>query len=198
MPRSKRTKKTTTKKTRNEVRTLVPTRVDDRGRQLQRSTRLNNIFDSFRRDVEDVMNPWSSMLDWRFPREFGMLRPYRTKEDEGVLSRTPLVDMVDKGDRYHLRLEVPGIDKDKIQLNATEDSIEISGEQSEEEHGEDKGRNYIYNERSYSSFYRSIPTPEEVIPSKISAKMRNGILQVDIPKREPSRPAGRGTRIQIK
>ena len=137
MPRSKRTK-TRSKKTRDEVRTLVPTRVDDRGRQIQRSTRLNNIFDSFRRDIEGVMNPWSSMLDWRFPREFGMLRPYGTEEDEGILSRTPLVDMVDKGDRYLLRLEVPGIDKDKIQLNATEDSIEVSGEQSEEERGEDR------------------------------------------------------------
>src|SRR5215472_6642314 len=166
-PRSKRTKKTTTKKTRDKVRTLVPTRVDDRGRQLQRSTRLNNIFDSFRREIEDAVNPWSSMSDWdvKMPtREFGMLRPYRTEEDEGVLSRTPIVDMVDKGDRYHLRLEIPGIDKEKIQLKATEDSVEISGEQSEEERGQDKRHNYIYNERSYNLFYRNIPTPEEIIP----------------------------------
>jgi len=48
------------------------------------------------------------MFDWRFPREIGMLRPYAT-EEEGTLSRMPLVDMVDKGDRYHLRLEIPGI-----------------------------------------------------------------------------------------
>ena len=82
-----------------------------------------------------------------------MLRPYAI-EEEGTLSRTPLVDMVDRGDRYNLRLEVPGIDKDKIQLNATEDSIEISGEQSEEGSTENKGNNYIYNERSYKSFYR--------------------------------------------
>jgi len=82
-------------------------------------------------------------------------------------------------------------------LNATEDCVEISGEQSEEEHGEDKGRNYIYNERSYNSFYRSIPTLEEIIPSKISAKMQNGILQVEIPKKELSRPAGGSTRINI-
>jgi HSP20 family protein len=102
-----------------------------------------------------------------------------------------------KGDRYHLRLEIPGIDKDKIQLNATEDSIEISGEQSEEERGQDKGRNYIYNESSYNSFYHSIATPEEIIPSKISAKMQNGILQLEIPKKEPSRPAGGSTSIQI-
>ena len=105
--------------------------------------------------------------------------------------------MVDKGDRYHLRLEIPGIDKDKIRLHATKDFIEISAEQSEEESRQDKGRNYIYNERSYNSFYRSIPTPEEIIPSKISAKMQNGILQVELPKKEPTRPVGRSTRIQI-
>jgi HSP20 family molecular chaperone IbpA len=99
-------------------------------------------------------------------REMGMLRPY-AMEEEGTLSRTPLVDMVDRGDRYNLRLEIPGIDKDKIQLNATEDAIEISGEQSEEESNEDKVHNYIYNERSYRSFYRSIPIPEEILPSKI-------------------------------
>jgi HSP20 family protein len=73
--------------------------------------------------------------------------------------------MADRGDRYILPLEVPGIDKDNIQLNATEDAIEISGEQSEEESNEDRGHNYIYNERSYKSFYRSIPIPEEILPS---------------------------------
>jgi HSP20 family protein len=108
-----------------------------------------------------------------------LLRPYDT-EEPGTIARTPLIDMRDKGDRYNLRLEIPGIDKDKIRLNATEDSIEISGEQSEE--AEDTGRNYIYNERSYKSFYRTIPIPEEIIPSRIMAKMSNGVLQIDIPK----------------
>ena len=132
-----RAKKSKIKKKRDEVRTLVPIRVADRGRHEQRSMRLNDVFDNFRREIEGAMNPWSSMFDWRFPRETGMLRPYAT-EEEGTLSRAPLVDMVDKGDRYLLRMEIPGIDKDKIQLNAKVDTIEISGEQSEEERGEDR------------------------------------------------------------
>jgi HSP20 family molecular chaperone IbpA len=126
----------------------------------------------------------------RFPRPYAM-------EEEGTISRTPLVDMVDKGDRYNLRLEIPGIDKDKIQLNATEDAIEISGEQSEEESDENKGHNYIYNERSYKSFYRSIPLPEEILPSKITARVNNGILQIEMPKKAPSRSSGGSTRIEI-
>ena len=107
------------------------------------------------------------------------------------------MDMVDRGDKYNLLLEIPGIDKDKIQLSATDDSIEISGEQSEEENTEDKGQNYIYNERSYKSFYRSIPIPEEILPSKITAKMNNGILQIEIPKKDPTRRSGRSTSIEI-
>jgi HSP20 family protein len=193
MPRSKKSK---AKRSREKIRTLVPSRVDDRGRHEQRSMRLNDVFDNFRREIEGATNPWSSMLDRRFPREIGLLRPY-AMEEEGTLSRTPLVDMVDIGDRYSLRLEVPGIYKDNIQLHATEDAIEISGEQSEDESNEDKGHNYIYNERSYKSFYRSIPIPEEILPSKITARMNNGILQIEIPKKAPSRHAGGSTRIEI-
>ena len=63
-------------------------------------------------------------------------------------------------EQFNVRLEVPGIDKDKIQLIATDDSIEIL-ENDREESTEDEGHNYIYNERSYKSFYRSIPIPEK-------------------------------------
>ena len=178
----------------DKVRTITPTRVDDRGRYEQQSSRLNDLLDDFRRDIEDVMNPWSSMLRWRFPRERRLLKPYET-EELGTIARTPLIDMRDKGDRYNLRLEIPGIDKDKIRLNVTDDSIEVSGEQPAE--AEDTAQNYIYNERSYKSFYRSIPIPEEIIPSKITAKISNGILQVDIPKKAPISTAGQGTRIKI-
>ena len=158
--------------------------------------RLNSLFDEFRRDVEGIMNPWSSSLEWRLPREFSMMRPELMKE-EGVISRTPLVDMIDKGDRYFLRLELPGIEKDKIHLAATDDSIEISAEQSEEETDEDKSHNYIYNERSYRSFYRSVPIPEEILSSKITAKMQNGILQIEIPKKNSTRPLGESKRIVV-
>jgi hypothetical protein len=66
MPRSKRSK---AKRSREKIRTLVPTRVDDRGRHEQRSMRLNDAFDNFRREIEGATNPWSSMLDLRFPAQ---------------------------------------------------------------------------------------------------------------------------------
>jgi hypothetical protein len=57
MPRSKRSK---TKGSRDEVRTIVPTRVDDRGRHEQRSMRLNDVFGNFKREIEGATNPWSA------------------------------------------------------------------------------------------------------------------------------------------
>jgi HSP20 family protein len=138
-----------------------------------------------------VFNAWSAILE----RNRDVKTVCYGRRGNNI--KNPLVDMVDRGGRYNLRLEIPGIDKDKIQLIATDDSIEISGEQSEEESTEDTGHNYIYNERSYKSFYRSIPIPEEILPSKITARMNNGILQVNVPKNAPSRPAGGSTRIEI-
>ncbi len=61
-------------------------------------------------------------------------------------------DMVDKEDSYELKVEVPGIEKERMKVIATNDSVEISGEQTTEEGSEDKRTRYVYNERSYSTF----------------------------------------------
>jgi HSP20 family protein len=162
--------------------------------------RMDNIFDTFRNSIEDMMmTPWSyssgspsSLFDWRFPSSF------RSAGDlETITTRAPVFDMVDKGDKYELQAELPGIDKDKINIDATKDSIEISAEQSEEERTQDKRKRYVYNERSYTSFYRNIPFPEEIISSKVSARMSNGILRIDIPKKNPTKVEEEATRVKI-
>ena len=165
-------------------------------RSLQ-TRRMDDIFDSFRTDIEDMMMPWSSsssLWDWRFP-------PLSTTEENNDQSmvRMPIFDMVDKEDRYELRVEVPGIEKEKVKVKATKDSLEISGEQSKEEESEDKRKRFVYNERSYNSFYRKIPVPEEIISSKVRAKMSNGVLQIELPKKNPRKLEEEvGTTVQIK
>ena len=143
------------------------------------------------------MDPWSSSSpwDWRFPSVFRG----RDQEEDDMMIRMPIFDMVDKGDRYELKVEVPGIEKEKIKVKAIKDSVEISGEQSEEEKSEDKRKRYVYNERSYSSFYRNIPVPEEIVSSRVSAKMSNGILYVELPKKNPIKPEQEeATTVEIK
>lgn len=109
-------------------------------------------------------------------------------------TRLPLCDMEDLGDRYEISLEAPGIPKEKITIKAGIDYIDISGE--EEKQTKEKGKNYLYNERSYSSLRRRIPTPEEIVPSKVDAKMENGVLHVQVPKKTPTR--NEETNVQVK
>ena len=180
----------------------ISTRGSDAQREIEsqrasQSRRIDDIFDSFRSDIEDAMDPWSlsSPWDWRFPSVFRG----RDQEEDDMMIRMPIFDMVDKGDRYELKVEVPGIEKEKIKVKAIKDSVEISGEQSEEEKSEVKRKRYIYNERSYSSFYRNIPVPEEIVSSKVSAKMSNGILYVELPKKNPIKPEQEeATTVEIK
>ncbi len=157
-----------------------------RGIQHERSLRarhMDNIFEDFRNNIESIFNPWSSSL-WHSPLKVGI---EDEQEEDKVMIRTPLYDIVDKGDRYDLEVELPGIEKDKIHVNATDDYVEISAEQSEEERVEERKKNYVYNERAYRSFYHTIPIPEQILSSEVTAKMNNGILLVDLPKKIPTK-----------
>ena len=143
---------------------------------------LDNIFEDFREQMERALRPWHSPID--FPALF-----------EGE-TRMPLCDMTDKGDSYELQLEVPGIEKDKINVRATASSVEISAEKSEKT--EEKKKDYVYSERSHRSFYRRVPIPGEILPSRIDARMNNGLLVVKLPKKNPTRSKEQSTKVEVK
>jgi HSP20 family protein len=138
-----------------------------------RSRRMDSIFDDFRNSVESMMNPLSTWGYFPFSGRFGT--------EEGV-ARTPVYDMIDDGDKYKLRVELPGINKENIHVKVMDDYVEISAEQSQEE--DERKKNYVYNQRSYSSFYCRIPVPEEILSSEVTAKTDSkGILRVELPKK---------------
>lgn len=143
-------------------------------RMLRRS--VDDIFDTFRRDIQNLLEG-----SW-WPHTSG-LRLSSLATEQRI--RMPLCDMVDKGDKYEILMEVPGIAKEKVDIKATRSKIEVSGQQ--ESKMRDKEKNYVYNERLYHSFGRRISLPEEIVPSKIEAKMENGILMIDLPKKTPTK-----------
>lgn len=137
---------------------------------------VDDIFDTFRRDIQNLLEgSW-----WPHTSE---LRLSSLPTEQGI--RMPLCDLADKGDKYEILMEVPGIAKEKVDIKATRINIEVSGRQ--ESKVRDKEKNYVYNERLYHSFGRRISLPEEIIPSKIDARMENGILMIDLPKKSPTR-----------
>ena len=79
---------------------------------------------------------------------------------------------------------MPGIDKKNIDIKATKSFIEVSATLTEKK--EETTKNHIYNERLWKTLYRNIPLPEEIISDKVTARVENGILQVDMPKKVPS------------
>ncbi len=156
---------------------------EDRSRDIV-PRKIEDVFDNFKKDIESVYSRWQFPFgEFSFPTLFG--------KDTLV----PLCDMEDKGDRYEVQLEVPGIEKDRLNIKATKNTVEIEGEQKEKT--EEKGKDYVYNERSYRSIYRKIPIPDEIIPSQIEAKMNNGILSIILPKKTPTKPE-ESTKVEIK
>jgi len=93
------------------------------------------------------------------------------------------MDVEDAGAEYHVTLEVPGLKKENVKIEATPTSLELSTEASTEE--EEKGKNYMRRERTCSRFHRSLDLPEEIDTEKVDASMEDGVLTIVLPKKEP-------------
>lgn len=97
----------------------------------------------------------------------------------------PSVDIFeDKGDIV-VKAELPGIKKEDIDVTLTDDSITISGEKNKEE--EVKKKDYYRWECSYGSFCRTFSLPSEVQTDKVKTKMKDGVLEIRIPKTEEAK-----------
>jgi HSP20 family protein len=144
------------------------------GARSLRTRQMNNIFDDFRNSIESVLNP--SFSPWRYSPSTSRIG---VQEDE---VRVPVNDVVDRGDKYEVTVELPGIDKDNIRINAMEDSIEISAEQSRDK--DERKKEFSYSQRTFSSFYCTVPVPTEILSSEVTARSdTRGILRINLPKK---------------
>ena len=94
----------------------------------------------------------------------------------------PPVDIEDRGDEYVVYMDIPGFSKEELKIKATEDFLEVSAERSEERKRELASRNYVVRERVYEGFRRRIMLPSKVRPEMARAVLRNGVLEVHLPK----------------
>lgn len=129
---------------------------------------------------------------WKRPFSlFGSLMP-RIKSESEVIA--PAVDIYEEGDDLVLKAELPGLNKDDIEVKVTDDYITISGEKKKEEKVEEK--NYYRYERSYGSFSRTFRLPVEIQTDKAKAKFENGVLEIRIPKTEEAKTKERKLQIE--
>lgn len=114
----------------------------------------------------------------------GILAPFDTDwPDTSLLASempTPKVDIIDKGKKLVVRAEMPGFDKDNIDVDVTDNSITLKGEVKEESKNEEG--DFYQSEVRQQSFSRSLMLPAEVDSSKAKATFKNGMLEINLPK----------------
>lgn len=106
----------------------------------------------------------------------------------------PQVEVFERGKQLVVRADLPGLTKDDIDVNITDDEIVLKGERRQE--SEENKEGYYRSERSYGSFYRSIPLPEGVNAEEATATFRDGVLEITMPA--PEHAERRSKRLEIR
>jgi HSP20 family protein len=103
----------------------------------------------------------------------------------------PAADVSEADDEVTVRMEVPGVDGDDLQVTVFDDRVTVRGEARG--NSEDKGQRYYRQEIPYGAFQRTVALPVEVDGSRASAKLENGILSISLPK--STQPKGRSIEV---
>jgi HSP20 family protein len=99
----------------------------------------------------------------------------------------PAVNIKETGDSFLVEMAAPGMEKKDFKIELDGNALTISSEKQNESE-EKEGENYSRKEFNYQSFYRTFHLPKEVVNSdKIKAKYDNGLLRLEIPKREEAK-----------
>jgi HSP20 family protein len=104
----------------------------------------------------------------------------------------PQIDVFQKGDQLVVKADLPGLKKDDIRVDVTEDAVTIQGDRKSEH--EEQREGYYQTERSYGSFSRVIPLPAGAMSDQAKATFRDGVLEITMPS-PPT--ATRGRRLEI-
>lgn len=110
--------------------------------------------------------------------------PFRTWAGRLSEFLSPASDAKLVEDKYHITVELPGVDENDIELTVRDGVVQVRGEKSTEH--EDKGDTWFFSERQYGSFSRSFRLPPDADESKVEADLKNGVLTVTVPKAEPA------------
>lgn len=103
-----------------------------------------------------------------------------------TLGWVPPVDIRETATDYALEIEVPGLTKDEVHVEAEGNTVTVRGERKQAQESERGTRHRV--ERRYGRFERSFEINDGFDASKIEAHLESGVLQVTLPKREESKP----------
>jgi HSP20 family protein len=130
-----------------------------------------------------MMNRFAEEMERMF-EELGLGRGWfapmpRHGGEMGHAMWSPEVEIFERAGQFIVRADLPGLTKDDIKIDITDDALTIQGERKQE-HEEDR-EGVHRSERSYGSFYRSIPLPEGIKTEEAKANFRDGVLEISMP-----------------
>lgn len=135
--------------------------------------RMGDDFNSLQREMNNLVNSFFGRDS--MSSSSGMPQMF----DKGMF---PSIDIVEKDNKYMLDADMPGMSEADIDIDLRNNVLTIKGEKRTE--SEKKEDDYMCVERSYGSFRRDIPFDDEVDADHIKADLKNGVLHIELPKKE--------------
>lgn len=109
-----------------------------------------------------------------------------TGATNGVRRWVPAMDLVESGDHFVLRADLPGLAEEDVRIEVEDRVLTISGERKDA--AEERKDGYYRVERAFGTFARSLTLPEGVDADAITAQFERGVLEIQIPKPEQVKP----------
>ena len=131
------------------------------------------------REMVTLRDAMDRLFDEAFTRPWGLA-------DGGRGPGMPAVDMYQTDDEVVVKLAVPGMTAEDIQISVTGDMLTVKGESQEKNDVKEKA--YHIREQRWGTFERSIGLPTAVVSDKAQAEFENGILTITLPKAEDVKP----------
>jgi len=105
----------------------------------------------------------------------------------------PASDASANGAAYRITMELPGVEEKDIELSVQGGMITVKGEKSAQR--EEKGDTWFFSERQYGSFSRSFRVPADAEADRVEADLKDGVLTITVPRKNPTE--ARSTRVRI-
>lgn len=146
----------------------------------------------------DMISQWEHEMDrmfedfWRRP----FLGPFgpRWRHRHELAVQEPVMDLYEDKDNIVVKAELPGLDKNDIEVNITGNTLTLKGEKRKEEAVRDE--DYYFSERNYGSFVRTMDLPSDIVPEQVKANFKNGVLEIRMPKTPEAKSKSRQIKIE--
>ncbi len=131
-------------------------------------------------DIENLHKEMNRLLGFTFP---GI-----NDGEAGILSSrwAPALDIYDTKDNLVIKADLPGLEKEEIDVSVVDNRLTIRGEKKKD--AQVKEEDYLRTERYYGSFQRMIVLPAEIDANKVNATFKDGVLELTLGKKEEAKP----------